>query len=78
MQANELVVQEKNGKTMLARAGVMLLPLIAMGGAHAEGVDTAGTVTAITALGAGVAAIGGAILLILVAIKGYSLIKRAL
>lgn len=77
MHSNELVVKEKNGKTMLARAGVLLLPLIATGAAHAE-VDTAATVTAITGLGAGVAAIGGAILLILVAIKGYSLIKRAL
>lgn len=77
MEKNQIVVQEKNAKTTLARLGLFAAPLVLMSGAHAE-IDTAATVTAITGLGAGVAAIGGAILLILVAIKGYSLIKRAL
>lgn len=78
MENQKTVVTEKNRNfTVAEKLGVGALVLASSAGAFAE-VETTGVVSAISGLGTGVAAIGGAILLILVAIKGYSLIKRAL
>ena len=69
----------ENQKLSLAQkafvASVALSPMLAM--AAGEGTVTADA-SAITALMAPIAVVGGAILTVLIAIKGWKLIRRAL
>ncbi|NKG39310.1 major capsid protein [Acinetobacter johnsonii] len=68
----------ENQKLTLAQkavvASVALSPMLAM----AEGEAVTADATSITALLAPIAVVGGAILTVLIAIKGWKLIRRAL
>lgn len=67
--------KQKTSKFFPVAAGALAL---AAGSAANAAIDTAGVVTEIQGLAAPVAAIGAAILIILVGIKGWKLIRRAM
>lgn len=71
----EVIKTQKTNRLLPAGMGVFAL---ASAGAANAAIDTTSIVTEISGLGTAVAAIGGAILLILVAIKGWKLIRRAM
>lgn len=68
---------QKTNKNRFIPAAVAAGALIAASASNAA-IDTTEITTEISSLGTAVAAIGGAILLILVAIKGWKLIRRAM
>lgn len=68
---------KKTNKNRFIPAVVAAGTLIAASASNAA-IDTTAITTEISSLGTAVAAIGGAILLILVAIKGWKLIRRAM
>lgn len=68
---------QKTNKNRFLPAAVGAGALIAASASNAA-IDTTEIVSEISSLGTAVAAIGGAILLILVAIKGWKLIRRAM
>lgn len=68
---------QKTSKNCFIPAAVAAVALIAASASKAA-IDTTEITTEISSLGTAVAAIGGAILLILVAIKGWKLIRRAM
>ena len=68
---------QKTNKNRFIPAAVGAGALIAASVSNAA-IDTTEITTEISSLGTAVAAIGGAILLILVAIKGWKLIRRAM
>lgn len=80
MNLKNVEVMENTQKTTKNRfipAAVAAGTLIAASASNAA-IDTTEITTEISSLGTAVAAIGGAILLILVAIKGWKLIRRAM
>ena len=82
MNLKNVEVMENTQKTNKNRflpagigAGALMMAATA---SNAAVIDTSETVAAIQGLATPVAAIGGAVLLILVAIKGWKLIRRAM
>lgn len=67
----------QRAKMKLGLASGAVVATVAAGSANAA-IDTTAITTEISGLAAPIAAIGGAILLILVAIKGWKLIRRAM
>lgn len=80
MNLKNVEVMESTQKTNKNRfmPGAVGAAALAVAGASNAAIDTTEIVTEISSLGTAVAAIGGAILLILVAIKGWKLIRRAM
>lgn len=81
MNLKNVVVMENTQKTKKNRflpVAVGAGSLVAASLSNAAVIDTTETVAAISGLATPVAAIGGAVLLILVAIKGWKLIRRAM
>ncbi len=68
---------QKTNKNRFMPAAIGAGALAAAGASNAA-IETTAIVAEISGLGTAVAAIGGAILLILVAIKGWKLIRRAM
>lgn len=68
---------QKTNKNRFMLAAVVAAALAAPGASNAA-IDTTGIVSEISGLAVPIAAIGGAILLILVGIKGWKLIRRAM
>lgn len=68
---------QKTNKNRFLPAGIGAGALVAASASNAA-IETTAIVSEISGLGTAVAAIGGAILLILVAIKGWKLIRRAM
>ncbi|ENU87307.1 major capsid protein [Acinetobacter sp. CIP 102129] len=69
---------QKTNKNRFLPAGIGAGSLVAASLSNAAVIDTTETVAAIAGLATPVAAIGAAVLLILVAIKGWKLIRRAM
>ena len=69
---------QKTDKNRFLPAGIGAGALMAATASNAAIIDTTETVAAISGLATPVAAIGAAVLLILVAIKGWKLIRRAM
>lgn len=69
---------QKTNKNRFLPAGIAAVVLMAASASNAAIIDTTDTVAAIQGLATPVAAIGAAILLILVGIKGWKLIRRAM
>ena len=69
---------QKTDKNRFLPAGIVAVALMAATASNAAVIDTTETVAAISGLATPVAAIGSAILLILVGIKGWKLIRRAM
>lgn len=69
--------KRKTNKNRFMPASVGAFALAAASASNAA-IETTAIVSEISGLGTAVAAIGGAILLILVAIKGWKLIRRAM
>ena len=76
---NTQVTVEKNGVVSRVNyAPAALLPLALFAGASHAAVDVSAATTEISGMIAPVAAIGGAILLVLVAIKAWKMIRAAM
>lgn len=69
---------QKTNKNRFLPAAVGAGALIAASASNAAVIDTTDTVAAIAGLATPIAAIGAAVLLILVAVKGWKLIRRAM
>lgn len=80
MNLKNVEVMENTQKTKKSRfmPAVIGAGSLAVASASNAAIDTTEVVSEISGLGTAVAAIGGAILLILVAIKGWKLIRRAM
>lgn len=80
MNLKNVEVMEQTKTTNKNRYLVPVLTGVALVAANSANaaIDTTAIVSEISGLGTAVAAIGGAILLILVAIKGWKLIRRAM
>lgn len=73
----QIVVKKQSRFPKLARYGVLAAGAAGAASANAA-IDTAAITTEISGLAAPIAAIGGAILLIFVGLKGWKLIRRAM
>lgn len=69
---------QKTNKNRFLPAGIGAGALMAASASNAATIETTEVVAAIAGLATPVAAIGSAVLLILVAIKGWKLIRRAM
>lgn len=69
---------EKNGVVSRVNLAPAALPLVLFAGAANATVDASAATAEIAGMAAPIAAIGGAILLILVAIKAWKMIRRAM
>jgi hypothetical protein len=71
--------QIRSGLVKARKIATVAVPAaLVANGAHAEGVDVSGVVTAINGAAAPIASIGAAVLLVMVGIKVYKWVRKAM
>lgn len=74
-----MTAQIRSGLVKARKLVLVAVPAaVAASGAHAADVDVSGVVTAITGAAAPIASIGSAVLLVMVGIKVYKWVRRAM